>query len=865
MDNKTKKKMDSKIINSITPFSNLSYKKKKEVDIFVGRENNLRSLSDSLHNSLYGERSYGVSISGPGGCGKSTLYGYFTQLINNQKLYLESYSRLHKDECEIITCFIDAPKGEPTTLRYFWTSMIDALAEENIEFLEKFATKLFRKCLDVLWKYNFKREELKDILLLVIPDLEENIKHHEIVDLINLENFFNLLVSDEEIVDKIKKIITSSWRILQRHEISFGIIGKVGDFNQTRLFKVEKQYFELLFDMLSSDLDKSSSAQDTFKGVEGTLLGSDSDVIKLFKWLINTWEWVVEKPISFVVGVDNIGYMTVGLENNESAYVPFVQTILQMRDSLKKFLFVLIGTNEDWRLFNDYINSHQDYRTQLRGFLVNKIDLTRLTLNEVLKALSLIMTKLWTQAGMINPSNTLYPFTKEFFTYLYEYHAHEYREILIYLDKIWANYKNSTKVFELSDPFFMIKFVRIIMKELDRDYSPFLFTELYFNNLIEWEKEQIKYRFENIPSRHVGSSQSDLVERKLTEALRILQEKETPKKIDWVEKTPAIRVETETGGKIRYPDVYIKLTRQNLSDKKKAFEIQVKMYEENKFVKLKEIESSLELLERAYTDALLFAMTGAGLEEKAIEQINNLNLTDRVLYYKPFDNEQFKALAYLAYYEEITGRKLTVNLIIEILEILFDESWDNIINQVRNIGSFRAERISRKIKEKEKSTLTGFLHENEQDVESKSGITLSDDPTEPTKVEPSEGKGERSEEDKFEKVIKDLKLEGVLDLLKIIYNRYLDNLNELEFIFESVSKRNDRYKGKATKDYLKKRVPAHLSDENINELFIRLKNEDSKNQVKSEERIFTYKGTSICITEIGKKSYEIIRQRQKFI
>ncbi len=873
MDKKKLKKLNSKIINSITPFSNLFYKKKKEIDVFIGRENNLKSLTESLHNTLFGDRSFGVSISGPGGCGKSTLFGYFTQLLNTQKIFLESYCRLKKEECEFITCFIDAPKGEPTTLKYFWTSMIDALAEENIEFLEKFATLLFRKCLDVLWKHNFKRDELMDTLSILIPDFTESIKHHSIVDLINLNKFFDFLISDEEIVNKIKKIIMNGWRILQRHEVSFGIMGKVGEFNQKRIFKVERQYFELLFDMLSNDLDKSSDAQDIFKGVGGELIESDSDVVKLFKWLINTWEWVVEKPISFIIGVDNIGYMTVGLENKESAYIPFIQTILQMRDSLKKFLFVLIGTNEDWRLFNDYINKHQDYRTQLRGFLINKIDLTRLTLTEVLDALSLIMTKFWTQAGVIQASNSIYPFSNEFFTYLYEYHAHEYREILIYLDKIWSHYKSTTKVIELTDVFFMIKYVHFVMKELSQDKEASIFSELYYSSLIEWEKEQAKSKFVNMKSRHVGSSQSNLVERRLTEALRILQEKESPKQIDWAEKTPAITVETEKGKRTRYPDVYAKLTRQSLADNKRSFEIQVKMYDQNKFVKLKEIESSLELLERAYTDALLFAMTGAGLEEKAIEEINRLNLTDRILYYKPFDEEQFSALAYLVYYEDITGRKLTVNVIKEILEILFEETWDEILEQVRNIGSFRAKRILEKVKEKQKSPLTGYMEKpivpqptsvsraRIESVPKQEIISIKDNSNVIIKtsgVESISPQATQSESGTLEAAINDLGFNDNKNTLQNLHKRYQDNLKELEFIFDCVNKRTDRYKGKATKDYLKKRVPAHLADENINELFLRLKNEDVKNQVPKEEKTFTYKGTSICITEIGKEFYQII-------
>ena len=154
------KKLDSKIINSLTPFSALSYDRTKEIEIFIGRESYIRILTEALFKSVYSNRSYGITISGPGGCGKSTLFGYLTQLIEKEEIFQKNYCRLKKDKSLIITCFIDAPKGEPTTLKYFWTSIIDSLAEENFEFLEKFAIRLFSKCLDVLWKNNFEREEL---------------------------------------------------------------------------------------------------------------------------------------------------------------------------------------------------------------------------------------------------------------------------------------------------------------------------------------------------------------------------------------------------------------------------------------------------------------------------------------------------------------------------------------------------------------------------------------------------------------------------------------------------------------------------------------------------------------------------------
>ncbi|MEJ2249366.1 MAG: hypothetical protein P8Y97_06870 [Candidatus Lokiarchaeota archaeon] len=291
MVKKVIKKLDSKIINSITPFSETTYKKREEVNVFVGREDKIETLIGALNNNILGDRSFGVSISGPGGCGKSTLFGYFYQMITSQKIFQNKHFQLEKNQCEIITAFIDAPKGEATTLRYFWTSIIDALAEENSDFLEDFATLLFRKCLHVLWKSNFYQEKIGNVLGKFIPDFQESVKLSEIIELIKPKKFLKILTINLEILTEIRNIITSGWRILQDYEVSFGILGKAGDFNQKRFFKVEKQYFDLLFDILSPEYEKSSQAQDIFKGVKEGLIESDSDVIKVFKWLIFCINW----------------------------------------------------------------------------------------------------------------------------------------------------------------------------------------------------------------------------------------------------------------------------------------------------------------------------------------------------------------------------------------------------------------------------------------------------------------------------------------------------------------------------------------------------------------------------------------------
>ncbi len=96
--------------------------------------------------------------------------------------------------------------------------------------------------------------------------------------------------------------------------------------------------------------------------------------------------------------------------------------------------------------------------------------------------------------------------------------------------------------------------------------------------------------------------------------------------------------------------------------------------------------------------------------------------------------------------------------------------------------------------------------------------------------------------------------------METVYNRYKGNEKNLKYIIDTATKRNDRYKGRTTKDYLKKRVPPELADEEISELFLRLKNECVKKQLSENELLFTYEGTSIIITELGKDFSKVLNK-----
>ncbi|MFX1487977.1 MAG: hypothetical protein ACFFBI_02445 [Promethearchaeota archaeon] len=70
--------------------------------------------------------------------------------------------------------------------------------------------------------------------------------------------------------------------------------------------------------------------------------------------------------------------------------------------------------------------------------------------------------------------------------------------------------------------------------------------------------------------------------------------------------------------------------------------------------------------------------------------------------------------------------------------------------------------------------------------------------------------------DKIDEILDDLNLSEKKVILKNIHNCYKDFEKNLKFIIDIATKRTNRYKGKTTKEYLKKKVPPHLSDEEVN-------------------------------------------------
>ncbi|MBN2152954.1 MAG: ATP-binding protein [Candidatus Lokiarchaeota archaeon] len=864
---------DDAIINSPSPFTRIKYDRKQQIETFIGRERELAVLADMLASAINADTAFGVKISGPGGSGKSTLFGYFSQLVRTSELFGKAYCRIEKKDVKVSVSFIDAPKGELMSARFFWRSMMLSWDEENIDFLELFASQFALKALVVLWDKGVGHEDLRPLLARLHPNLDEELARHPVREVFDLgiyaQKLFDQVVADDGLLPRIRDAIYKGFRVLQKATIT--VPG-----GRVEQLRIDKAYIDNLLDMLHGDFDVQSRAKARLIGESDDLIKSDDQAITLINWFLDTWCWIEEKQACFVIGIDNIGYMTAELDNKEQIYSAFLQTLLQLRDRVKGFLFVLIGTTEDWDAFNKFVNSNRDYPSQLSAFFTRNVELVRLNENETRQALTDTMVKFWiARKKPLPPGNPCYPFSPDFFSYLYGLNTHKFREVLNALHQVWAHYKTTLRVVPLVRSMDMIRFVRFEIKGEQR-------RELAFSGLVPWEQDRALSWFEGIDSSFKAKEQSTLVEAVLAGSFETLMAEESPRQIRLVSKNAIKVVKADGESCNRIPDVYVELEPSNPFETRRAFEVQVKMHEPTKEVKLGEIESSLELLSYAKTDALLFVMTGPGLEARAIDRIKEAGLQERVLHASPLDARGKKALAFLCNYEALAGEKPSPAVIKDVLEQLFKAPWHELVDRIQNTGAYRqvAAAEGKKEKAEPQTGLDRFLAgagsgATSHEAGTPAPVVPATPPTVAATLVPSPTAGAaggcdpRGDEASHARQV-DAGASGraanaavepaaVPPAINVdaVTKKYGGVLKELEFILSETLKRRDRYKGRITKEYLKGKVPGALNDEDVTRVFSMLFKEAQKGDPQQLFRAVSK--TSLEITDLGRDVYKRLR------
>lgn len=848
--NQDSKKTFSKIINSSSPFSRFSYNRKSPIENFVGRQRELILLTTKTYDIVERSNSLALKIAGPGGSGKSTLFGYFAQMIRTGDLYKQRYCNFDQENVELQVAFIDAPKGEKMSTRYFWRSTLQSWAGEGNSFEEIFAARFVLKCISILWNKTSgdEHKSLKELMGTIIPNLDYTLsKGHSISDLINFDempnDFLDKIFDQPTLFMAVKKVILSNLRQLQRYR------APVKKREQVAL-NINKDFIDNLLNAIDNDFEKASAAQDNLRA-EGDLVSSESELIVLINWLLKTWEWITGKQACFVIGIDNIGYLMEEIKDKGESYNSFIQTMLQLRNSLRGFLFVLIGTNDDWSSFDDYVNGFEDYGTQLSAFMTNTIDLLGLDEKETIKALTFLITRFWTNTAKFIPKgNPCYPFCPEFFSYLYNLKMKNYREILLTLDNIWRHFKTNTEVLELVEPFKMIRFVRLNLEK----NNP---RNLAFTLLTTWEKEKILERFEKLDAPFRANAQSKLVEKTLSRFLEILSEEQEPREIRLPGMDKRITFTKRDGSRCsRIPDVYAQLFDDDPYANKRSFEIQVKIYGPKKEVHLAEIESDLDLLEYGKIDAVLFAMTGAGLDSKALDEIQARNLQDRIRNPKPLTRKGKQVLAFCTSYHDLMQVDPSVENVCNLFSLLFNERWEHILEMIRNTGAYTQqppqEIISPACTNPE--TISGDAQQPVPHLED-----LPPPVPEP-QVPVDQGKKIPQDITQLDDFSDQEKEERPEDSNSAFYNRYKTIIREIYFIMNEAMKRTKSWHGRVTSAYVKKRVSEPLKDEDVHSAFKKLE-KDAKNG--EEKALFTKKKTTIYITGLGKEFYKFLKEKKE--
>ncbi|MBD3353112.1 MAG: hypothetical protein GF364_16645 [Candidatus Lokiarchaeota archaeon] len=851
-----KNKFERKILNKISPFTETSQVKGKEIRVFVGRENEKNTLMTAIQTVAISKHGSAIKITGPGGSGKSTLFGYIAQLIDNGNIFKQSRGLLDESNLELLAAFIDAPKDQDTSFRYFWTSIVDSFSDSihglTAEFFEYFATKLILTCLKRLISIS-DRDTIISIMQGPYPRFKEDIKDHNWEDLVRIDRLIesgSIYYNFDQ--NHAKQIIERNIRRLQR------IVITLPDGTKRR-FSYEKEYFDKLFDLFDDDAEKTINALLCLKGSKVKFLPTDKSIMKLLNWVCNTWEWIHKKSICIVVGVDNLGYLTANANTDNNTYNKFVQTLLQMRNDLNNFLFVIIGTNSDWDEVENFVKTKQDYKRQLSGFFSRKIDLNRLTKEEAVEALRGIMQNFWTQQKL-SPTNIYYPFSAGFFSYLYDYEVRDYRSMLNVLNGIWNWFKEKKKVKTFDKPFDYIRFIR--KKWAIREGKQYI---LQLRDLIPFEKKVLKDKWNKIDAVFKSNEKSNMVEVAMTAFIEVLRDNEVPRRIALVQQHATLQYFTKGKKQTRFPDVYVAVQNPGPLDENRAFEIQVKIHEPNQYVRLKEIEGSLGSLTHKKIDALVFLITGPGLEPRALTEIERLQVSERVFCVSPLNSDQLDALLLMVYYRELIESDPPPLLVKEIFSTIFGIDWEDLINRIGNMTAMSP--LKEPIVEKEpvkqgSSAITDYLHVNKtpevtqktlnKEQPNQEEISVGHKPAQTTAMCKPENDTPASERPESISTSEESDVNEGLHVPEEIVelkNRYECILNEVSFILNLALDRKGRWGGQVTKDYVKKRVPPELKEEQCRLVFDQLRKDAKKFPVILAE----YEGTSLKFNDTSKK------------
>jgi len=646
--------------SNLNPFGIAAYNPNEKVTDFVGRRGELRIMKDQIQIVINHQISRSVRLEGPGGVGKSTLFNYLKESIEEERLAEEPQTDYILRDCDILSTYFQIP-DKISEFSDIWKPMLEGLRpgfekEIGIDIsLPEYITFQFI--------YSFFKNDRENLAKIIWS--EEN--RPKRLDQVELRDIVEPIFSKGKlIVSQIQDYYNAKKREL-REQYKIEVRGKLYE-----LKRIDNNIISDLFRVL--DEDDPEDFLSLILDCNKNLFPTNDELIEYFNTLMRYYTCITGKQPILLIGIDEA--VKADPQNRESYYSNLANLFVKLRNTLNNILFVFISTTEDWAQFEGFLNRYSDLQSQL-GEYIYKMVLSQLKVEDMIQVFENRVNRFWENySSDRNSAVRYYPFTDNLFEYAYRFNLRDLRESIHFLKNMWTQFKTTRFIPKLDTIFECLREVR---KFSNQPFNP--------NTLKKFEWEIIRKAF-NDPSRFQNNAErSSCVEKGLEYAWRCFLT-ESPPSITKVQNNCNI---TTTHG-TRRPDIYLEINGNLGAEYRRNLEFQVKVYDNESSISLRKIESSLDLFEENYTDLLYFIITGNGLKPNAESKVRELESKYPHRIRRPILNEDQKNRLYLlALYQDITndilGNNIYEDLPIakDLLKFIIAQPIENLLLEVKRL------------------------------------------------------------------------------------------------------------------------------------------------------------------------------------
>ena len=646
---------------NFNPFGIAAYNRNERITDFVGRREELLKLKEQIKIVINNKISRSVKLKGPAGVGKSTLFNYLKESIENERTSASPTTDYILRDCDILSTYFQIP-DKISDFSDIWKPMLEGLKPGfdieigyDISLPEYIVFQvIFRMFLNdretlakLIWKdteppYRLDQVELRDIIDPLFSQGKSVVKA--------LQEYYAL--NKREIRNCFKSKIRN--RVYE--------IKRADNRNITNLFRV-------------IDEDDPGDYLDLITNAKSELFSTNDELIGYFNDLMRYYACSTKKQPILLIGIDE------AVKADPHIYDEYYQKLgnlfVKLRNTLNDVLFVFISTTEDWAGFDNVIKNLTDLQSQLGEFMY-EIPLSQLSVDELAQVFKNRMNRFWENYPSHRPPEApYYPFSENLFKYVYRYRLRDLRYTIHFLKNMWIKFKFLRRIPKLE---LIFESLREVRKFDERGFDPTTFKRFEWNIIKSSFTDPIRFRS--------NSARSSSVEKGLEHAWKCFLF-ENPPTITRVENNCTIITSSGT----RRPDIYLEILGNLGAEFRRNVEFQVKAYDQGGSVSLEHIKSSLELFEEHFTDFIYFIITGKGLKPDAEAAIKALELTSPNRVRRPILTEDQKDRLYLlALYKEITGRNLDGNIPQDIqiakdlLSFIIGQPIENFLAEIKRLA-----------------------------------------------------------------------------------------------------------------------------------------------------------------------------------